>query len=284
MLLPPLPLPLWEGVIRAALLEDLGTAGDITTQALLKPGQRLTATFRARERGVLAGLEGARLAFTLLDPHCAFTPHKQDGAAIKPGDVLATVNAGAETVLAGERTALNLLSHLSGIATTTSQVVNAVSATKARVCCTRKTLPGLRAVQKYAVRAGGGSNHRFRLDDAILIKDNHLALAGGDVVYTLRAARAQAGHLVSIELEVDTLTQLETALSCNVADAYLLDNMPPVTLRTAVSMIDGRAIAEASGGITPTNAAEIAGTGVDILSLGWLTHSVKALDIGLDID
>jgi nicotinate-nucleotide pyrophosphorylase (carboxylating) len=152
------------------------------------------------------------------------------------------------------------------------------------VCCTRKTLPGLRAVQKYAVRAGGGSNHRFRLDDAILRKDTHLALAGGDVVYALRAARAQAGHLVSIELEVDTLTQLETALSCNVADAYLLDNMPPATLRTAVSMIDGRAIAEASGGITPTNAAEIAGTGVDILSLGWLTHSVKALDIGLDID
>jgi nicotinate-nucleotide pyrophosphorylase (carboxylating) len=152
------------------------------------------------------------------------------------------------------------------------------------VCCTRKTLPGLRAVQKYAVRAGGGSNHRFRLDDAILIKDNHLALAGGDVVHALRAARAQAGHLVSIELEVDTLTQLETALSCNVANAYLLDNMPPATLRTAVSMIDGRAIAEASGGITPTNAAEIAGTGVDILSLGWLTHSVKALDIGLDID
>lgn len=284
MLLPPLPLPLWEGIIRPALLEDLGTAGDITTQALLQPGQRLTATFHARERGVLAGLEGARLAFALLDPQCTFTPHTQDGAAIKPGDVLATVSAGAETVLAGERTALNLLSHLSGIATTTSQVVNAVSGTKARVCCTRKTLPGLRAVQKYAVRAGGGSNHRFRLDDAILIKDNHLALAGGDVVYALRAARAQAGHLVSIELEVDTLTQLETALSCHVADAYLLDNMPPATLRTAVSMIDGRAVAEASGGITPTNAAEIAGTGVDILSLGWLTHSVKALDIGLDID
>lgn len=284
MFLPPLPLPLWEGVIRTALLEDLGTAGDVTTQALLQPGQRLKATFRAREHGVLAGLEGARLAFALLDPHSSFIPHMQDGAAIKPGDVLAVVDAGAEIVLAGERTALNLLSHLSGIASITSQVVTAIAATKARVCCTRKTLPGLRAVQKYAVRAGGGSNHRFRLDDAILIKDNHLALAGGDVVHALRAARAHAGHLVSIELEVDTLEQLEAALTCNVADAYLLDNMPPATLRTAVSMIGGRAIAEASGGITPANAPEIADTGVDILSLGWLTHSVKALDIGLDID
>lgn len=284
MFLPPLPLPLWESIIRTALLEDLGTAGDVTTQALLQPGQRLQATFRAREHGVLAGLEAARLAFTLLDPHSTFTAHMQDGAAINPGDVLATVSAGAETVLAGERTALNLLSHLSGIASITSQVVAAVAGTKARVCCTRKTLPGLRAVQKYAVRAGGGSNHRFRLDDAILIKDNHLALAGGNVVHALKAARVHAGHLVSIELEVDTLTQLEAALTCNVADAYLLDNMAPATLRMAVNMIGGRAIAEASGGITPANAPEIADTGVDILSLGWLTHSVKALDIGLDID
>lgn len=284
MFLPPLPLPLWESIIRVALLEDLGTAGDITTQSLLRPGQSLQATFRARESGVLAGLEGARLAFSQLDPHSLFTPHMQDGAPVKPGDVLATISAGAETVLAGERTALNLLSHLSGIASTTAQVVKAVEGTKARVCCTRKTLPGLRAVQKYAVRAGGGSNHRFRLDDAILIKDNHLALAGGDVVHALQAARSHAGHLVSIELEVDTLAQLEAALTCAIADAYLLDNMPLATLRTAVEMIGGRAIAEASGGITPTNAAQIAATGVDILSLGWLTHSVKALDIGLDID
>ena len=281
MFLPPLPVPLWEGVIRTALLEDLGTAGDVTTQALLQPGQRLKATFRAREHGVLAGLEGARLAFVLLDPHSSFISHMQDGAAIKPGDVLATVDAGAETVLAGERTALNLLSHLSGIASITSQVVTAIAATKARVCCTRKTLPGLRAVQKYAVRAGGGSNHRFRLDDAILIKDNHLAIAGG-IRPALTRARAAAGHLVSIELEVDTLEQLAEGLEVGGVDVFLLDNMTPDQLRQAVAMIDHRAVAEASGGVTPQNAATVAATGVDLISMGWLTHSVRAMDIGLD--
>ncbi|NHO31784.1 carboxylating nicotinate-nucleotide diphosphorylase [Acetobacter fallax] len=278
-----LPDILWEPIIRNALLEDFGTGGDSTTQALVQPGQTLKAAFRARKTGILAGVQGARLAFTLLDPTVRFEPHITDGTLLQPGSIIATVEGRAETVLGGERTALNLLSHLSGIATTTRQIADAISGTKARIVCTRKTLPGLRALQKYAVRAGGGHNHRYRLDDAILIKDNHLALCGGDVVAALKIARDRAGHLVKIELEVDTPDQLERALSCNIADAYLLDNMDLPTLKKAVILINKRAIAEASGGITPETARPIAETGVDILSLGWLTHSVQALDIGLDI-
>ena len=277
-----LPDLLWEPVVRAALVEDLGTGGDVTTQALLDPEQPLQAVFRARQNGVLAGLQGAQLAFSLLDRKAEFISHRQDGDRIGAGDVLAVIDGSASTVLAGERTALNLLSHLSGIATATRAIVDAVHGTKARICCTRKTLPGLKAVQKYAVRAGGGSSHRYRLDDAILIKDNHLALCGG-VSAALRAARQRAGHLMKVELEVDTLDQLEEALAAGGADAYLLDNMGVETLRRAVKLIGGRAIAEASGGITPETARPIAETGVDVLSLGWLTHTVKALDIGLDI-
>ncbi|RUT27100.1 nicotinate-nucleotide diphosphorylase (carboxylating) [Asaia sp. W19] len=282
-LIPPLPDLLWEPIIRAGLAEDFGTGGDATSQAVIRPGQRLRAVFRARHEGVVAGMSGVRLAFTLLDPSINVTILKEDGCRIAPRDILAEVEGCAQTVLGGERTALNLLSHLSGIATATRQVVDAVKGTKARICCTRKTLPGLRAVQKYAVRAGGGSNHRYRLDDAILIKDNHIALCGG-VVSALKAARQRAGHLMAVALEVDTLDQLETALSCNVANVYLLDNMAPDMLRRAVSMVDGRALTEASGGITPETAPAIAASGVDVLSLGWLTHSVTALDIGLDID
>ncbi len=278
-----LPNILWEPVIRNALLEDLGIGGDITTQTLVEPGQILKAVFRARKPGVIAGLQGAKLAFTLLDPETRFNASLTDGDILCPGVVIATVEGRAESILGGERTALNLLSHLSGIATITRQISDAVSGTKARIVCTRKTLPGLRSLQKYAVRAGGGHNHRYRLDDAILIKDNHLALCGGDVVSALQTARSRAGHLVKIELEVDTIEQLEKALSCNIADCYLLDNMGLPALRQAVNLIDNRAIAEASGGITPETARSVAETGVDVLSLGWLTHSVQALDIGLDI-
>jgi len=279
----PLPDLMWEPIVRAGLVEDFGTGGDATSQAIARPGQRLRAVFRARHEGVVAGMSAVRLAFTLLDPAVSFTMLKGDGCRIAPRDILAEVEGSAETILGGERTALNLLSHLSGIATATRQVVDSVQGTKARICCTRKTLPGLRAVQKYAVKAGGGSNHRYRLDDAILIKDNHIALCGG-VAAALRGARNRAGHLMAVALEVDTLDQLETALSVGGADVYLLDNMSPDTLRQAVQLVDGRAVTEASGGITPETAPVIAATGVDVLSLGWLTHSVRALDIGLDID
>ncbi|KXV33861.1 carboxylating nicotinate-nucleotide diphosphorylase [Gluconobacter thailandicus] len=278
-----LPDLLWEPLVRTSLLEDLGTGADVTTQALLDPKRPLQAIFRARKKGVLAGLQGAELAFTLLDKSVRFLPQKNDGEQIIAGDVLAVVEGGAGAVLAGERTALNLLSHLSGIATATREIVDAVDGTNVRICCTRKTLPGMKAVQKYAVRAGGGSSHRYRLDDAILIKDNHLALCGG-VSAALAKARSRAGHLMKIELEVDTLEQLEEALSAGGADAYLLDNMSPDQLRQAVRLIAGRGIAEASGGITPETARPIAETGVDIISLGWLTHTVRALDIGLDIE
>lgn len=278
--LPPL---LWEPIVRAALMEDLGIGGDVTTQALAQPGQQLRAVFRTRKDGVLCGLEGARQAFALLDPSVRFSVLRQDGSHIQHGDVVATVEGSATALLAGERTALNLLSHLSGIATHTHHIVQAVASTKARIACTRKTLPGLRSLQKYAVRAGGGSSHRLRLDDAILIKDNHIALCGGNIAQTLHAARQYAGHLLKVELEVDTLEQLEQALSCGGADVYLLDNMSVPQLEQAVRMINGRALAEASGGITLQTALPIAQTGVDVLSLGWLTHSVQALDIGLDI-
>ena len=281
---PFLPSIMWENTIRNALLEDLGTGGDLTTQALASPDCTMRAAFRARQDGVVAGLEGIRLAFTLLDPNTTVSYSTTDGAIICAGDTLAYVEGKAAIVLGGERTALNILSHLSGIAPVTRQIVDKVSHTKARVCCTRKTLPGLRAFQKYAVKAGGGHNHRYRLDDAILIKDNHLALCNGSITDALQKARAYAGHLVCIELEVDTLAQLEEALSCGVANTYLLDNMSVSELRQAVAMVSGRAVVEASGGITPDTAQEIAETGVDVLSMGWLTHSVKALDIGLDVE
>ncbi|MBB2203498.1 carboxylating nicotinate-nucleotide diphosphorylase [Gluconacetobacter takamatsuzukensis] len=278
----PLPDLMLEPLVRAGLLEDLGCGGDLTTDALAAPGQMLRTALVARQPGVVAGLALARLAFTLMDPSVRFDIERPDGSAVAPGDRIARVSGPAPAILGGERVALNFLSHLCGIATATAGIVRAVAGTKARVCCTRKTLPGMRAIQKYAVRAGGGANHRFRLDDAILIKDNHIALAGGDVAQALAAARARAGHLVSIELEVDTLDQLAQALRAGGADAFLLDNMTPAQLREAVAMVNGRAVTEASGGITPDSAPDIAATGVDILSVGWLTHTVRALDIGLD--
>ena len=276
----PLPDILLEPMVRAALLEDLGRAGDITTDAMVPPGLRSHVVMTARDAGVIAGLDLARLAFRLIEPRLTFTTHIEDGGRVAPGDVIASIEGPARGILTAERVALNYLCHLSGIATATDRLVHAVRHTGARICCTRKTTPGLRAVQKHAVRAGGGSNHRFGLDDAVLIKDNHIAIVGGVVPAILRARRA-VGHLVKIEVEVDTLGQLEEALSVG-ADAFLLDNMNPTMLREAVAMIAGRAVTEASGRITPDSAAAIAQAGVDLISAGWLTHSVTVLDVGLD--
>jgi nicotinate-nucleotide pyrophosphorylase (carboxylating) len=276
----PLPDLMLEPMVRAALLEDLGRAGDITTDAIVPAGQQARVVLTARDAGIVAGLDLARLAFGLIEPGLRFTTRLPDGSTVAPDDVIASVEGPARGILIGERVALNYLCHLSGIASATARLVRAVRHTQARICCTRKTMPGLRAVQKYAVRAGGGSNHRFGLDDAVLIKDNHIAVAGGVAVAILRA-REGVGHLVKIEVEVDTLAQLEEALSVG-ADAFLLDNMTLPMLREAVAMIGGRAVAEASGRITPDTAPAIAETGIDLISAGWLTHSVTVLDIGLD--
>ena len=276
----PLPAIMIEPLVSAALLEDLGRAGDLTTNAIVPPDLRATMVLCARQAGVVAGLDAASTAFRLIDPAIAIGIERPDGTPIKPGDVLATVSGPARGILTAERTALNFLCHLSGIASATALIVAAIVGHKAHIVCTRKTMPGMRALQKYAVRVGGGSNHRFGLDDAVLIKDNHVALAGG-VSAALERARASVGHLVKIELEVDTLAQLEEALSFGV-DALLLDNMTPEQMREAVRMVAGRAITEASGRITPATAPAIAETGVDLISIGWLTHSVTVLDIGLD--
>jgi nicotinate-nucleotide pyrophosphorylase (carboxylating) len=282
MTLAPLARVFVEPLVRAALLEDLGRAGDITTNAIVPSRLAARASVVARNKGVVAGLDLAKLAFALIDPDIAVDSEIEDGANIAPGDVIARVNGPARGILTAERTALNFLGHLSGVATATASLVAAVQGSKAKIVCTRKTMPGLRAVEKYAVRAGGGANHRFGLDDAILIKDNHVAIAGG-VIQALRRARASAGHLVKIELEVDNLAQLEEALGEGV-DALLLDNMELETLAKAVAMVDGRAITEASGRITPLTAPAIAATGVDLISAGWLTHSAAVLDIGLDFE
>ena len=270
-----------EPIVRAALLEDLGPAGDLTTDSVVPAGLELGGRLVARERGRVAGLGPAALAFTLLDPAVMVQVVQPDGTDAGAGSTLATVVGPARAILTGERTALNLLGHLSGIATATARIVGAVAHTGARVTCTRKTTPGLRALEKYAVRAGGGANHRFGLDDAVLIKDNHLVIAGS-VGEAVARARRHAGHLVKIEVEVDTLDQLDSALAAGV-DAVLLDNMAPSMLREAVTVVAGRAITEASGGITPATAVEIAETGVDLLSIGWLTHSAPNLDVALDL-
>ena len=280
MSIPPLPSVMLEPIVRAALLEDLGRAGDITTDAIVPADRRTTTVLRARQPGVVAGLDLAAMAFRLIDPAITVAVERPDGSAVAPADVLATVQGPARGVLTAERVALNFLCHLSGIASATAGVVAAVRPHKARITCTRKTMPGLRALQKYAVRVGGGGNHRFGLDDAVLIKDNHVAIAGG-IRPAIERARAAVGHLVKIELEVDTLAQLEEGLAAGV-DAVLLDNMGPPMLREAVAMVRGRAITEASGRVTPDTAAAIAATGVDLISIGWLTHSAAVLDIGLD--
>ena len=276
-----LPLVLLEPLVRAALLEDLGRAGDLTTDACVPSDAIAEARFVARVPGVISGLDLAACAFRLIDPSVRFTPHVRDGARIGAGQTIATLAGPARGILTAERVALNFMGHLSGIATATRGIADAIAHTPCRVVCTRKTTPGLRAIEKAAVRHGGGANHRFGLDDAILIKDNHIAIAGG-VGPALRRARARAGHLVKIEIEVDTLSQLEEVLGIG-ADAILLDNMQPEQLRLAVRMVAKRAITEASGGITPDSAVTFAETGVDMISLGWLTHSVRTLDIGLDV-
>lgn len=280
LFLPPLPEIMIEPCIRAALLEDLGRSGDITTDAIIDGHIHTHVLLNAREHGVVAGLDFARMAFKLVDPLISFEPLVTDGSRVVPGAALAHIKGPARGILTAERVALNFLGHLSGISTATSGIAEAISHTKAKISCTRKTTPGLRFAEKYAVRAGGGRNHRFGLDDAILIKDNHIAIAGG-VKAAMTRAKAHAGHLVKIEIEVDTIEQLQDALTYG-PDVVLLDNMSPPLLRQAVGIINGRALAEASGRITNETAAAIAETGVDLISAGWLTHSTKVLDIGLD--
>lgn len=282
MTLVPLRRILIEPLVRGALLEDLGRAGDLTTDSIVPVEVLARAALVARESGVVAGLDLAKLAFALIDPEIAVEIAANDGSVVEPGAVIARISGPARGILTAERTALNFLGHLSGIASVTASIVAAVRGTKAKIVCTRKTTPGLRAVEKYAVRSGGGANHRFGLDDALLIKDNHVAIAGG-VVPALRRARAGVGHLVKIEVEVDTLDQLREALGEG-ADAVLLDNMSLEMLAKAVAIVDGRAITEASGRVTPKSAPSIAATGVDLISIGWLTHSAPVLDIGLDFE
>ena len=269
-----------EPCVRMALLEDLGRGGDLTSDLVVESNSKATVVLEAREDGVVAGLDFARIAFSLIDPSIVFKNEIEDGHLLVPGKVIARIEGGARGILTAERVALNFLGHLSGIASATADIANAISHTKAKISCTRKTTPGLRFAEKYAVRMGGGVNHRFGLDDAILIKDNHIAIAGG-VGPALSRAKQKAGHLVKIEIEVDTIKQLEEALYYR-PDAVLLDNMSPQILREAVKIINGCTVAEASGKITAFSAPEIAETGVDLISAGWLTHSAKVLDIGLD--
>lgn len=280
MMIAPLPRIVIEPAVRNALLEDLGLVGDITSTAVIPTEHRSRLALVSRKHGVISGLDAAELAFQLTDPAVSLVRHIPDGSAAAPGETIATIEGSSRALLTGERTALNFLGHLSGIATVTAGIVTAIAGTKASVVCTRKTTPGLRALEKYAVRAGGGMNHRFALHDAVLIKDNHVAIAGG-VAEAIRRAKAGVGHMVKIEVEVDTLDQLQEALEIGI-DAVLLDNMTPIQLRQAVDLVAGRAITEASGNITPTTAAEIAASGVDLLSVGWITHSAQVLDIGLD--
>ncbi len=277
-----LPPSAYEEIVRLALAEDLGRAGDLTGGAVITPGTRCTARVVARQDGRLAGVPLARYVFHALDSELKIETILEDGQDFRTGDTILEVRGCGRPILAAERTALNFLGHLSGIATLTREFARRVAGTGARIVDTRKTLPGLRALEKYAVRCGGGWNHRFALDDGILIKDNHIALAGG-VAEAVRRARLKAGHMVRIEVEVDTLKQLEEALGAGV-DAVLLDNMDLETLRKAVEMAGGRVTTEASGGVTLERVREIAGTGVDLVSVGALTHSAPAADLSLEID
>ncbi|WP_414646981.1 carboxylating nicotinate-nucleotide diphosphorylase [Caulobacter sp.] len=280
----PLSLALDDILVRPivdhALAEDLGRAGDITGQACIDPDARLSVVWASRQDGRVSGLSCARLALAALDPTARFQVITPDGADAAPGAILARAEGNARAVLAAERTGLNLLGRLSGIATLTRAYVRLVAGTNATIVDTRKTTPGLRALEKYAVRCGGGVNHRFGLDDAILIKDNHVAACGG-VGEAVRRARAHAGHLVKVEVEVDGLDQLEEALKHG-PDVVMLDNFSLDDLKTAVSLTKGRAVLEASGGVNLTTVRAIAETGVDVISVGALTHSAPVLDIGLD--
>ena len=270
----------YEALVRRELAVDLGSAGDVTTDAVVPADRRAVARIAVRRAGRVCGLRCALFAFEVLGPVRHAVEH-DDGADVPAGAVLATVEGPARVLLSAERTALNLLAHLSGVATAARDVVEAAArGGSARVVCTRKTTPGLRALEKYAVRVGGAANHRFGLHDAVLVKDNHRLIAGG-VAPAVSRARAAAGHLVRVEVEVDDLEQLEEALDAG-ADAVLLDNFPIADLKRAAAMARGRAVTEASGGITPETVAAVAATGVDLISVGWITHSAPALDVGLD--
>jgi nicotinate-nucleotide pyrophosphorylase (carboxylating) len=272
----------YEDTVRRALLEDLGRGGDLTTDAMIPGAASASSKIVARREGRVAGAEVAVAVFQCLDPLVDAAVEAPDGSDVAAGGIIARVGGAARVILTGERTALNLLGRMCGVATLTRAFVRAVAGSQARVVCTRKTTPGLRVLEKYAVRCGGGSNHRFGLDDAVLIKDNHLAVAGG-VGEAIAAVRRAVGHTVKVEVEVDTFDQLEEALTHGV-DAVLLDNMSVYQLRRAVERVGGRVMTEASGGVTLDNVAEIAATGVDLISVGALTHSAPALDVSLEVE
>lgn len=280
--LPRLPRPLVIRAVSEALAEDLGLAGDVTTDATIAPDAIANAAFVARGPGIISGLDVAAASFGAIDPAVTFLAEVADGQRVSPKTVIARVSGNARAILTGERVALNFLGRMCGIATLTRQYVDAVAGTKARIADTRKTTPGLRAFEKYAVRCGGGQNHRTGLFDAILIKDNHIMAAGG-IAKAIEAARRHAGHMMKLEVEVDTLEQLEDALKYDI-DAVLLDNMTPQMLATAVKMAAGRVTTEASGGVNLSTVRAIAESGVDMISVGALTHSAPVLDLGLDFD
>ena len=280
--IPPLPGIILDPIVRLALAEDLGRAGDLTTDATIPAGTQMRAVIAARKTGVIAGLDAAEYALRLIDTDVSFALKKQDGAALAPGDVIAELKGSARSILIAERTMLNFLGRLSGVASLTRQYVDAVAHTKTRIVCTRKTTPGHRALEKRAVRCGGGTSHRYGLDDAILIKDNHIAACNGSVADAIERAKAYAGHLRMVEVEVDTLAQLEIALA-HAPHAILLDNMSLADLSAAVKLTGGRVPLEASGGVTLSSVAAIAETGVDFISSGALTHSAPNLDLGLDV-
>lgn len=276
-----LPEIITRPLVQAALSEDLGRRGDVTSQAVI-PADRMAAfSIVTRVPGVVCGLDLAQQSFALMNENLEFTAYKNDGDITAAGTVLARVAGNARAILAAERTALNFLTHLSGIATTTHEIQKSIAHTGAQLTCTRKTIPNLRIVQKYAVRMGGGRNHRMGLDDAILIKDNHIALSGGDIITAVKQAKSYAGHLIAVEVEVDTLEQLRQVLDEGVS-LVLLDNMSIEEMRTAVSWCKGRCQTEASGNLRPDTVVAAAETGVDFLAMGYLTHSARYLDIGLD--
>ncbi len=275
------PLEIDEAV-RRALAEDLGRAGDVSSIATIPEDTKARVVVVARKAGTIAGLPLVAACFEKLSPAIRIKPQARDGDTVKAGAALMTISGDARAILAAERTALNFLGHLSGVATATAAFVRKIGRAKTRICCTRKTTPGLRALEKYAVRCGGGFNHRFGLDDAMLIKDNHIAVAGS-IRAVLQRAKAKAGHLVKIEIEVDSLKQLEEVLASGLADVVLLDNFSVAMMKKAVRMVAGRLVIEASGGITLDNIAVIAATGVDYASSGALTHSAPNLDVALDI-
>tara|TARA_R110002012_G_scaffold206869_1_gene376912 strand:- start:182 stop:1027 length:846 start_codon:yes stop_codon:yes gene_type:complete len=276
-----LPDLILEPLVRATLMEDLGTYGDVTTRSVIPEGTTYTAKLRARAEGVVSGMQIARLAFHLVDPSLEVRTLKEDGSEIAKGDTLMEIEGSAAAILSAERVALNFAGRLSGIATLTASCVAETKGTETRITCTRKTTPGLRMVEKQAVLHGGGFNHRFSLSDAILIKDNHIAAAGG-IRPVLQAVKSNASHMIRVEIEVDTLAQLEEVLDEGGADVVLLDNMDTKTLLRAVEIANGRIVLEASGNMTLPRIAEVAATGVNYISMGALTHSATTLDLGLD--